>query len=491
MGFTVFSVAYIIIFITAAGIEVFRGIQRGFLKTAFSLCSVLLSIILSAITASLVSEGAAALIDRLFRISYGGNIPTDAVRSIIAMISGPFLFLILFFMFRGVLAIISRFVFSSAFAVEEGDTEFEGSFAPAYRRNGKLWGGITGSICGFLITVAIVSPFMGTFEVAGNLVEAAKKTDGDILTEIGVNSEDIDKYSKDPIGHVFYQFGGKIIYSVSSSVDFAGQRSNPVRETEALKNVVSDLMTLIPVIEDPHNATDAQLYKIDILADNIKELTVTNALLASSFSAGMENWVNGYEFFGISRPSFNEMIDPAVNEILYVCADSNYYSVADNIVSMLRSYAIIVRSGVLDVINDQNAFLNFIADSSLISELREELRKNPNMLGAADALSSVAMRAMVKELYSSKVSSFERDKIAIGIADGFTAVNQKNYATKTEKVNAIKYYVEKHLNEFNIRVPEGVVKLASEILLEETEWLHPDGLVTQGDILDIFDAYAK
>ena len=95
MGFTVFSVAYIIIFIAAAGIEVFRGIQRGFLKTAFSLCAVIISIILSAISASLISGGIASLADSLFNISKGIGFSRDIVRPVLAMISGPFLFLLL------------------------------------------------------------------------------------------------------------------------------------------------------------------------------------------------------------------------------------------------------------------------------------------------------------------------------------------------------------------------------------------------------------
>ena len=488
MSFTAFSVAYIIIFITAAGIEIFRGTKRGFLKTAFSLSSVLLSIVLSIITVALSSEFVAETIDRFFRISSGGGIPTNALRAMIAMISGPFLFLVLFFLFRGVLAIVSRFICGSVFTVEEGDTEFEGEYAPAYRRNGRLWGGITGFICGFLITVTVVSPIMGTFEVADNLIETVKNADAEALSKIGIKDGDIDKYAKDPIGHVFYQLGGKFIYYASSSVDFAGHRSNPIRETEALRSIISDLVYLMPVVEDPRGATEEQLRKIDLLADNIKDLTVTNALIANSFSSGMRNWMNGYEFFGAVRPSFNDMIDPAIDNILQVCADSNYYSVADNIGSLLRSYAIIVRSGVLDVMNDQKAFLEFIADSSMISELREELAKNPNMLFAADAMSSVAMRAMVKEIYSPEISLTARNNIARGIADGLAAVNRKNYATRGEKVSAVKHYAEKQIKDYNLGVPENVIKLASEILLDEAEWY---GDVTAEDVLNIFAFYSK
>ena len=123
----------------------------------------------------------------------------------------------------------------------------------------------------------------------------------------------------------------------------------------------------------------------------------------------------------------------------------------------------------------------------MISDLCQELRKNPNMQAATDAVNSIAMRAVVKEIYATQAIG----RITAGIANDLTFIYRDNLLTDEEIAEAAKDCVERNLDEFYIYIPDSVLDIVSEVLIKETEVERYYGYVTMQDITNIFDAYSK
>ncbi|MBQ9746622.1 MAG: hypothetical protein IJW21_07335, partial [Clostridia bacterium] len=200
-------------------------------------------------------------------------------------------------------------------------------------------------------------------------------------------------------------------------------------------------------------------------------------------------WLRGEAFMKINKPTMNELIAPAFDGILEICASSDMYTVKDNTTSLLRIYSLILTSGILQTGNDFNAILACIQESDLIAKLEKEIDKNPNMSIIKMYTAEIAMRALADQIYGGNLGgivSENYEQLTEKLADAIETINNKGYGTDEEKIAAMTSYAQEYLNDYGISVPPALAEPIAEVMLSK---INTGGGISASDIQDFLKGY--
>ena len=276
------------------------------------------------------------------------------------------------------------------------------------------------------------------------------------------------------------------MYYSAASANVYGERVHLISEVEALSDVFDDLKFAYSALTDPESATDEQIDRIYSLCDNIDRLELCSGPLGEFVSSFSTAWKNGETFFGISKPISNDLIDPAFDEMLSVCENTDHRSAKANLITLLKLYAVVMNSDVLDVdLSDFKKVIAYVNESDIIERLDAILAENPHMSGIS--LSSMAMAAV-----SQHVMEFEYDPSKYGvlmenIADAISKVNGRGYATDEEKAKVLASYAKEYIKEYGISIPDNIAMSVAEEMLKNLN----DTSVTKEDVEEMFSRYSE
>jgi hypothetical protein len=213
-------------------------------------------------------------------------------------------------------------------------------------------------------------------------------------------------------------------------------------------------------------------------------------LMAEFLPKAASSWLRGEEFMKIPKPSMNELIDPAFDAILEICASSDLYTVKDNTVSLLRIYSLILTSGILQTGNDFEAIISCIQESDLIAKLDAEIDKNPNMSIIKTYTAEIAMRAIADRIYNGGIGDItggvNYDQLTEQLANAIETINNKGYGTTEEKIEAMTSYAQEYLGDYGISVPSELAAPIAEVMLSK---INSSGTISSSDIQEFFKSY--
>jgi len=291
------------------------------------------------------------------------------------------------------------------------------------------------------------------------------------------------------VSMILYNMGGELIYSSAASVSVENKTIYAVKEIENLEVLVEDFIVLFPVLVEPEKVTEEHSQVIDNLCLNMEKSKIIDILMAEFLPQASGAWLRGEIFMMIPKPSVNELIAPAFDEILQICSRSDAYTVKDNATSLLRIYSIILSSGILQTGEDFKEIISCIQNSGLIDKLEAEINKNPNMYTIKTYISEIAMRALASEIYSANIGGLTEEQqqaLAENLAEAIESINNKGYGTDEEKVSAMTSYATEYLNDYGIAVPDTLAKPVAEIMFSE---LGNRGNVSADDVQSFLKSY--
>lgn len=487
MTFTLFSIA--VIFIVAAYVffGISRGARNGFIKETVNIASIVTSLIISLLLTPIVSQLISAALMQMLKVMpfYITMFPNSIYMDfIITGIAAMLISSILFLAVMGVVKWFLGFVFkimSRSKNKNKAKDMFPREDAPAYEKRPRVWGGVAGAVAGLLSAMIIMAPVTGTLKMVNGVIGIIDSADKNFfaLPEARREVDNLKKYANDGVSLMLYNVGGEIIYSAAASTMMNGETIYAAQEIEAVEAIVGDLMSLLPAIQNIEGATADQAEVIETLCSHMEDSKLIDYLMAEFLPQAAGAWLRGEPYMMIQKPVLNDMVAPAFDAILQICASSNIYNVKDNTVSLLKIYSIVLSSGILHAGNDINAIIACVEQSGLIAKLNAEIDKNPNMAIIKTYTAEIAVRAIADNIYGAfgdlgdlgnigdLVGSPEYAALTEKLADAIETINNKGYGTEQEKISAMTDYAKEYLSDYGVEIPEGVAEPIAEIMLSK------------------------
>lgn len=476
MTFSLFSVALIFILATAILGGAVRGIKRGFIKTLLSLVAAFTSLVIALIISPYISTLFGELVLDFVKLQpfYGTTIPQSAymdifITALASMAISAVLFLVVFAVLKLWFGAIFSLIYRS---YKENKKPFPDEDAPAYERRPKVWGGAAGAVSGLLTAVIILSPLMGVLGIANTVIDIVDRADRAFFANENAKKQvdALRTVANDGVGTVIYNMGGNLIFSSAASTTVNSSTIYAVNEVETIELLVGDFLALYPILQNPAAVTEEHAETIETLCVHLEDTKMLDILMAEYLPRAAGAWLRGEAFMKINKPAMNELIMPAFDGILEICASSDVYTVKANTTSLLRIYSLIITSGILQTGNDFNAIIDCIQRTDLIAKLEAEIDRNPNMSIIKTYTAEIAMRALADQIYSGSIGDIVNENYELlteKLADAIETINNKAYGTNEERIAAMTSYAQEYLSDYGISVPPSLAEPIAEVMLSK------------------------
>ncbi|MBE6577216.1 MAG: CvpA family protein [Ruminococcaceae bacterium] len=493
MSFSILSIFVIAVFALCLGIEIYRGINRGVLKTLVSFGALIVSIVLSVLIAPLLSGLFVDVAFDLFGRELLRNFSALAsiAEVVIAIITSIVLFLLVFFIVRAIVALIIKKVYSAKIqklADELDDEDHEDTWL---KRNSRVVSVVVGCLSAIVLTMTITSPLLGMLDTAQNVIDFAESASPTMFSNDNMKGlkEGVGKYSNDVPGKVFYGMGGKLIFRSYACTFKDGERIALIREIEILEEATENLMTLMPVMKGEQAAEQKHLDSIDELCDCVEKMKLGRRLLATYIPQGTQAWLDGNTLLGIAKPKVNSLIDPTFNEMLRVCASSSEYNIQQNTVTLLHVYRIFLETKVLDIPEDASfdEVLAFLEQAGILDKLTEELNTNPYMSNVKKCVDDIMVDVIADQINLLEFGDAAYLGLMSNIADSINTVNSKGYKTEEEKKAVMTSLTKQYIKDYGLDVSDTAAEYTAGVIL--SKYGSSSEEITPEQIQDLFNSY--
>ncbi len=476
-----------------------RGHRRGWIPTVISLSGVILSALVAAPLALWLSdrpaETAAELIFDAVSALETLTVTFPSLNALVvagadALLS-PILFLILFALMRGITGIVAGILLRGPLRPrpdDAADPMYEGDNAPLHRRHSRALGGVTGGICGFIVSLILLSPVVGFFSFADTLLSA---TDSFQIkwSSFGVSEEQITSVRdtvNDPAATLLEAVGGGLVFDSYASTRLNDKRVYLRREAEACTAVVTDFASAMKLLQKPGSIAPEQREMLAGLGDRIGGSEATTLLAADILNNVAEAWLDGRSFMKLSCPAFGERIAPLMLGALEVCAESTPDCVGRDISTLLNIYLIASDHGLLtDMSYDELA--NSLEAEGVLDLIYNELLANPCMAHLASKMTDLALSLMASALEHSDFDKSKLDGLMGDLSDALNRVKLSDMSN-AERVEAMKKYALEYADKYGIRLPNSLAEMAAVAFMEK---LGGGGKITPDDLYALLKHYAK
>ena len=473
MTFTLFSVAIIFLFVTIAAIEIYRANSRGYVKTLISLGSLLFSALFSLIISPILSGSATGLVmDLVVRPIREYKDMIRAYQSFDALIEAAVsgvlsavVFVILFFIVKWIVsAIVSKILKSIVADANYSDNKVRSSFL---EKNERLISTTLGVVCAVFITMVVTSPLMGALDVVGKGIRLAETGSSTVWEDAGIYEyevDDLEKYSNDIVGNIFYECGGKFLFRASARTEIYGKTVYLMNEIDTIEEVLHNFLDVYPILRNPSDATPEGINSLNTLRKNVYKLNLTRGIIADYFSECSEAWLDGYLYFLIRKPTSRTPLEPLIDDVLNVCRYSDETNVQNNISTIIGVYVIMIETDIMSVSKMKPQEIMYaLEDRGIIDELDAELKNNPTMLNIDSSALSVSL---VKEYFKESGYGEVYDEFVENITQSIISIQQRGYSSAEERTTVMTSYMTKYLKTFDVQLPGKTIRDISGYVLK-------------------------
>ena len=486
MSFTLFSFAMLLICFLCIGKELFLGFKGGLFLSLLSFSSIISSIILAVILSRALSVEIANAIMLSLRDDIMNAVGmTDMAASLERVILFLLQAIVCSLVFAALFLISKLFIKLILKWVLKKKVKRFGSLTDAQAKKDKLYGAVVGGICGVIVAAAVTAPIMGTLHTARDAVSVINVLDEEMLSTSNLKKSSfdvIDNYASDFCGNFCYSFGGELIYSQIAVGEFNGKTVSAVSEIKHLANGIKSVLEIVDRFSEEELDLSQEL-DVSELYEVIDNSEIIKTIVAEGIAEFSQSWLRGDSFIGISRPNFNDNLDPLVDGLLTVCAETNVYNVKETVGTLVDIFSLLAECGIRadSKTEDIDYYL-------LVTKLYDVLNENPNMEPVKDSLLKLATGAFSDAILEN-VSITELNNFYKLVADKAMIA----YSIDTNDIDVKKEELKSGLSEFllpyGISDDDNVIELVVERVLLETEM--NGGWMSAGKVAEIFSITTK
>lgn len=483
MTLSLFSIAIIFIVVLAITIEAVRAIHRGRKKTLVTLASILLATFISILITMLLSDLIVQVVMdyalKTLKLDISQfkktleNIETILFAYFDAIIS-PILFLFVFIVVRILVSIVVKVI--CAINANKARESYEPEESPLFMKNPKTVNTLLGVLCGFIISLIIISPIMGTLKVAA-------KTFDDLNDEKDIFKftvkEDVvaacDGYSKDLVGNIVYYCGGNLIYKSVATSTLNDNYFGLEREIDNTFYAIGDVFAMNKTLNKINEATPSEKETLKNLGSNVKKAETLKAAAADILPELAKKWLNDEPYQGLAKPKVSGAWENFFDKMLYVCKSSTPDTVGDDLSTLLNVFIIAQENDILGSENYKD-MLERAKMTGAFEKIKAELEKNPRMAGLTADIDTMGVKSIASALKNFNSGNYET---LMGDITG--VLNTAMNLTGQDRLDYITNYTKNYIHQYGINIGDDVAeetakKLAEEIVDKRTTPISVDEL---------------
>lgn len=364
------------------------GVIAGLKKTIASFVAVVLSFVVALAATLIICSPEIGILASIVD-AVKGYIPLDAISEITeiagidnllvyyaSMILSPFVFLVIFLVALLILWIISLIV--ARFIAKGKD----------FSKVGKRLGGLgLGAVCGILVSMLVLMPFVGLLDIGAKVGESEKL--GPDL--VGEDISSLLSEASDDVTLKFLEIYCGWIYDGLSSAKFKGDTVSLEDDAVALIGILSEISNLSAGEE---GFGEKQIDSMNNIIDSLDKSPMLRDTIASVLSNMASKWLDGEEFMGISKIDGGELLNPVIDRILGVIAESNKDNISQDMKTLTGILALFVEHDMFEHSGDYKELLRILGGEGVIAELIEVANANPRMSFISDEITKLSVRAL-------------------------------------------------------------------------------------------------
>lgn len=452
----------------------------------------------------------------------------ESVSLLISLVFAPILFIFVFLLVRGLLALV-------AWIVEKSVPFFKSK--PVYNLAISL---PVGAVTGFLFAVIVILPLCGTlalgtdaidagiemtqneYEALEQELKATKKEQKEYenskkepvygydywyeeqdedevdydaeIDRIKESMEDTEEtvemlesfktITDGPVTHVVGTLGSPLFrWMTSGSVEYEGEKIKVslTEDVPAIADAASVLSEAAQGIGDG-DVTSKDKKALNNALEDILAFDIIACIMSDSIEYVSELWLNDESFFGISCPDMGEMLQPVYNTSLQVMADSDMESIREDVLTVADVLTDLIAAGVTGG-DDYEDMMFALAEDDLLDELVTKLEKNKHMAPVVLEIKNLTVRLVAASMGDLLKETDQYDPLMDDVAREMTrALSMSKAEQKLYLENRIGYA----FAEYDIQVPGSIAVEMSERAMDD---LGRDGVIDEHELKDYYINY--
>lgn len=495
MSFTLLSVVIIAVMALSIYWQTRKGYKKGLTKSLINLSlTVLCAVAGTFISVALASAVTPAIIKLMEQTDvYVGlaemlGDAIDMLPILFGMLTSLLLYLPVFIVLKLVVALITKIICAAAVNnenTERGEYLKEG--AELYEKKSKAIGAAVGAASGFILTVVIMMPFVGTVSAIDDFSDAvAELMEGEVQDETQQNDA-LSKYASDFGGTMIDVCGGRMLFDMTTRITVYERTTYLNKEIEAIKNV--DMEKVKTIIFNMGNATDEDIKEIEELLGEIDDSLILKSIMLSKVKGAADAWLDGGKYMGVGRPKFgnDEAIDALLDEILYVCSTATFETVDADIRTVMNlSNLFREKREIYNSVNYE-VLIEDLMENGTADAVRKELEKNPHMQPVLYAIDDLVMTLISREISDpSKYSEFQNDQLFEELAQ---TLNSTAGLVGTVREAAVSERLKECFENYGAYVPDALNEKIAALLISGLG--NTEDTVELEHIKDFFERYTS
>ena len=489
MTFSLISVAVLLITALVILIEVLRAINRGRSKTLVTLASLFLAIFISILVTTFLSNLLAESAVKFIKSSIDLSAVSDKIASADEIlyayadsIISPVLFFLVFLLARILIAIVVKIVYS-ANKRKNAPVVYESEEARKYKKNPRLTNGLLGALCGFLVMVVAISPFIGSLKSVTKTFKGMNE-DPEIFN-LKFNDSIIvyfDGCSRDIVGNVLYYCGGNLIYRSVASSELNDNYFSLGNEIDRTFETSDDLLAMTRIISNIEAATPEEKEMLRHLGAEVDKAETLKRATADILPNLAKKWLNDEASEGISKPKVSKASEAFFDKMLYVCKSSTPDTVGDDLSTLLNVYLIAYENNIL-VSENYKEMIELAKATGAFESIKQELNKNRRMAGISLDVDNVGMKSIATAIQTFNIENYDI------LMNNITGVlNNALNLEGQERLDYVTNMTKGYINQYGIDLGDDVADEVANRLIDEL--IDGKKTLSTDDIKEFWDKYS-
>lgn len=365
----------------------------GLKKSLGALVAIVLAAVIALVLTSVICSPTSSLVESAFEASEDFLTENEfeifsevealgeAITYYVAMLVAPFFFMGVFVLLSIILTVVMTIV---------------AKFIPIFKNTGfvakRLGGAGVGLVCGLIVALIVVMPFVGTVNVVASAADSLMEEVGESEDSEIEDSEVVDVIHDAAENSTFAALGTVCdpVYNSLSSARFEGENVYLSKDLEAIINIVGNISALEGEVAE---YGDRQINALNDIVSNLDTSPLLENTVAGIFSAAADSWLDNESFMGMEKINAGETLEPLVTDMLEVISTTDYETVSADLQTMADVFGVLIRYDMLKG-EESGDLVSNLSREGAISELIIAINKNPRMIPLADDVVKLSVETL-------------------------------------------------------------------------------------------------
>ena len=257
--------------------------------------------------------------------------------------------------------------------------------------------------------------------------------------------------------------GSKSLYRSLTTFEANGSKICLLDEAEIFAACYKNLQPFFSTDIKNYSAKQAQALRL--LSYQLQQSDLVMVLFSEIIPNASQNWLDGKTFLALDAPEVGKDLEPLMNEMLEIMSESDKDTIKEDMASIFEIVAIVLEHDTLKCMDDSRALMDNLSQKGYISKLLAATYANERMSSLVVEITNLGIRAVGTTLKIPENSEAVYDILMRDITD---LVNTTSSMTvKEERQNKIYESLEDCFEQAGVKVTDDERAVIAYYLIDQ------------------------